>query len=78
LRAAQPRNLCFVVEGNDNFASSAYYYDHGQRFIDRFGSLGDLHPLIAIGLELRQSGHNVWFCAGATFCPSAASGFHFL
>jgi UDP:flavonoid glycosyltransferase YjiC (YdhE family) len=31
------------------------------------GSLGDLHPLIAIGLELRQRGHTVWFCVGASF-----------
>src|SRR5260221_2881224 len=26
------------------------------------GSLGDLHPLIAIGLEMQQRGHTVRFC----------------
>jgi UDP:flavonoid glycosyltransferase YjiC (YdhE family) len=26
-----------------------------------FGSLGDLHPLIAVGLELRERGHEVVF-----------------
>jgi UDP:flavonoid glycosyltransferase YjiC (YdhE family) len=31
------------------------------------GSLGDLHPLIAIGLELQQRGHAVRFCASETY-----------
>ena len=26
-----------------------------------YGSLGDLHPLIAVGLELRERGHDVVF-----------------
>lgn len=42
------------------------------------GSLGDLHPLIAIGLELRQRGHSVWFCASASYRPKIESlGFGF-
>ena len=43
------------------------------------GSLGDLHPLMAIGLELRQRGHSVWFCASASYRPKIESlgfGFH--
>src|SRR5579862_7495421 len=31
------------------------------------GSLGDLHPLIAIGLELRRRGHKVGFCTSETY-----------
>src|SRR5690348_1882703 len=31
------------------------------------GSLGDLHPLIGVGLELRRRGHEVRFCAGETY-----------
>jgi UDP:flavonoid glycosyltransferase YjiC (YdhE family) len=31
------------------------------------GSLGDLHPLLAIGLELQQRGHVVRFCASETY-----------
>jgi rhamnosyltransferase subunit B len=31
------------------------------------GSLGDLHPLIAIGLELRRRGHAVGFCASESY-----------
>jgi UDP:flavonoid glycosyltransferase YjiC (YdhE family)/ubiquinone/menaquinone biosynthesis C-methylase UbiE len=33
------------------------------------GSLGDLHPLIAIGLELRRRGHTVGFCTSASYRP---------
>jgi len=47
-----------------------------------FGSLGDLHPMIAIGIELKNRGHNVTFAAmeyyrekleaiGFTFAPMA-------
>jgi rhamnosyltransferase subunit B len=43
-----------------------------------FGSLGDLHPLIAIGQELRLRGHTVWFCASASYRPRIESlGFEF-
>ncbi len=31
------------------------------------GSLGDLHPLIALGVELRRRGHTVRFCSSATY-----------
>jgi len=31
------------------------------------GSLGDLHPLISIGLELRRRGHVVRFCTSETY-----------
>ena len=31
-----------------------------------YGSLGDLHPLIAVGLELRERGHEVVFAANAS------------
>ena len=31
-----------------------------------YGSLGDLHPLIAVGLELQQRGHEVVFAANAS------------
>ena len=42
------------------------------------GSLGDLHPVIAIGLELRQRGHTVWFCASASYRSRIESlGFEF-
>jgi len=42
------------------------------------GSLGDLHPLIAIGLELRQRGHAVWFCASGSHRATIESlGFDF-
>jgi len=42
------------------------------------GSLGDLHPLIAIGLELRQRGHEVGFCTSASYRPKIeALGFSF-
>jgi rhamnosyltransferase subunit B len=42
------------------------------------GSLGDLHPLIAVGLELRKRGHTVGFCTFAS-CASRlqALGFDF-
>ena len=36
--------------------------------VTTIGSLGDLHPKIAIAIELRQRGHNVVF----------ATHFHFL
>lgn len=35
--------------------------------IATIGSLGDLHPLIAIGLELRRRGHEVRFCLSETY-----------
>jgi UDP:flavonoid glycosyltransferase YjiC (YdhE family) len=42
------------------------------------GSLGDLHPLIAIGFELRQRGHDVCFCVGASYRTKIESlGFGF-
>ena len=42
------------------------------------GSLGDLHPLIALGLELRRRGHSVWFCTSASYRPRIeALGFEF-
>ena len=42
------------------------------------GSLGDLHPLIAIGLELRRRGHEVRFCASETYrAKLKALGFGF-
>ena len=42
------------------------------------GSLGDLHPLIAIALELRQRGHTVRFCTSASYRPRLeALGFGF-
>jgi UDP:flavonoid glycosyltransferase YjiC (YdhE family) len=41
-------------------------------------SLGDLHPLIAIGLELRARGHNVRFCSSETYRAKMESlGFGF-
>ena len=42
------------------------------------GSLGDLHPVIAIGLELRQRGHTVSFSTSAPYRPRIESlGFEF-
>ena len=42
------------------------------------GSLGDLHPLIAIGLELRRRGHVVRFCTSETYRNKIAQlGFGF-
>jgi rhamnosyltransferase subunit B len=42
------------------------------------GSLGDLHPLIAIGLELRRRGHDVRFCSSETYRAKLESlGFGF-
>lgn len=43
------------------------------------GSLGDLHPLIAIGLELQHRGHTVGFCTSEGYrekLQSLAFGFH--
>jgi rhamnosyltransferase subunit B len=43
-----------------------------------FGSLGDLHPKIAIGLELRQRGHDVVFATHREYRSQlAALGFEF-
>jgi UDP:flavonoid glycosyltransferase YjiC (YdhE family) len=44
-----------------------------------FGSLGDLHPLLSIGLELRRRGHNISFCTSASYqerIESLGFGFH--
>ena len=42
------------------------------------GSLGDLHPLIGIGLELHRRGHEVRFCTSETYRPRLESlGFGF-
>jgi rhamnosyltransferase subunit B len=42
------------------------------------GSLGDLHPLIAIALELRRRGHFVSFCASESYRRKLESlGFEF-
>jgi rhamnosyltransferase subunit B len=42
------------------------------------GSLGDLHPLIGIGLELRQRGHDVRFCTSEGYRAKLQSlGFGF-
>jgi rhamnosyltransferase subunit B len=43
------------------------------------GSLGDLHPQIAVGLELRRRGHAVSFCTFASCAPMLRAlgfGFH--
>jgi rhamnosyltransferase subunit B len=46
--------------------------------LSTLGSLGDLHPLIAIGLELRRRGHEVSFCVSETYRPRIISlGFAF-
>src|SRR5216683_3561595 len=46
--------------------------------LSTLGSLGDLHPLIAIGLELLRRGHWVSFCASETYRAKIASlGFGF-
>lgn len=46
--------------------------------LSTLGSLGDLHPLVAIALELRQRGHTVGFCASASYRPKLESlGFQF-
>jgi UDP:flavonoid glycosyltransferase YjiC (YdhE family) len=45
------------------------------------GSLGDLHPLIAIGLELQRRGHSVRFCTSEGYrdkLQSLGFGFHAL
>jgi rhamnosyltransferase subunit B len=44
-----------------------------------FGSLGDLHPMIAIGIELRQRGHEIVLAAMEAYREKiAALGFEFL
>ena len=44
-----------------------------------FGSYGDLHPYMALGIELRNRGHRVTIATSATYGPKVASeglGFH--
>jgi UDP:flavonoid glycosyltransferase YjiC (YdhE family) len=46
--------------------------------LSTIGSLGDLHPLIAIGLELHRRGHEVRFCTSETYRAKLESlGFGF-
>lgn len=43
-----------------------------------FGSLGDLHPLIAIALEMQRRGHAIGFCTSETYGAKLESlGFDF-
>jgi len=38
-----------------------------------FGSLGDMHPMIAIGIELEKRGHDVTFASMAFYCEKIES-----
>ena len=50
----------------------------GRILFSTIGSLGDLHPLIGIGLELKRRGHDVGFCTSETYRPRLeALGFVF-
>ena len=50
----------------------------GRVLLTTIGSLGDLHPLIGIGLELRRRGHTVGFCTSEAYRARIKSlGFEF-
>jgi UDP:flavonoid glycosyltransferase YjiC (YdhE family) len=42
-------------------------HDMARIVITTFGSTGDLNPLVALGLALRSSGHDVLFAVEANF-----------
>lgn len=50
----------------------------GRIVVTTLGTLGDLHPMIAIALELRQRGHNVVFVTHQVYQSKIeALGFEF-